>query len=358
MRHLPKQQLQFSSLIIAWQAKNGRHNLPWQNTRDAYLIWLSEIMLQQTQVAAVIGYYTRFIARFPNVQSLANAPLDEVLTLWAGLGYYARARNLHLAAKIIVEKYNGHFPPSPEALEKLPGIGKSTASAIAAFAFGTRAAILDGNVKRVLARVFAFNAPINLALNEQKLWLLANQLLPKKNIEQYIQGQMDLGALCCTRTKPTCTICPLQKICEATKQNRQHELPQKTPKKVKPQRFSNVLLMSNKTHLLLEKRPPNGIWGGLWVLPEILGDEKNIQKNAENHAKELGFRIQKPIEIMQLKHSFTHFHLHIKVWRADVLLIQKAIKEDPFAWIEKAELAQFGMPSPMQKILRFKTISQ
>ena len=354
MRHLHKQQLQFSSLIIAWQAKNGRHNLPWQNTRDAYAIWLSEIMLQQTQVAAVIGYYARFIARFPNVQSLAIAPLDEVLTLWAGLGYYARARNLHLAAKIIVEKYNGHFPPSPEALEKLPGIGKSTAAAIAAFAFSARAAILDGNVKRVLARVFAFDAPINLAVNEQKLWLLANQLLPQKNIEPYIQGQMDLGALCCTRTKPTCDICPLNKICLANAQNRQSELPQKTPKKIKPERFCNVLLMSNQTHLLLEKRPPNGIWGGLWVLPEILSVKNNIEKEAKNYAKEHGFRIKKPMEIMQLKHSFTHFHLHIKVWRADVLIIKKATKEDNFAWIEKTELAQFGMPSPMQKILRFK----
>jgi len=234
---------QFAEAIIAWQRTHGRHDLPWQRTRDPYAIWLSEIMLQQTQVATVIPYYRRFRERFPDISSLAQADINEVLRLWSGLGYYSRARNLHAAAKQIVERHGGVFPRRLADIEALPGIGRSTAAAIAGFAYGARAAILDGNVKRVLARHFAVEGYPGERAVEQKLWALAESLLPARDIEAYIQGSMDLGATICLSKRPHCNRCPVASTCAAYAQNRVHELPTPRPRKTLPTRETHMAVL-------------------------------------------------------------------------------------------------------------------
>ena len=259
----------FSFRLLAWHRRHGRHDLPWQGTRDAYRIWVAEIMLQQTQVAAVIPYYARFLQRFPDLASLAGAPQDEVLRLWSGLGYYSRARNLQRAAQMVVEHHGGAFPRALAQIEALPGIGRSTAAAIAAFAYGTRAAILDGNVKRVLARHFAVAGFPGEKRVEQRLWQLAEEQLPPRAIERYAQAIMDLGATLCTRAKPDCAECPLAQSCQALALGRVREFPAPRPAKAVPTRSTHMLLLVRNGELLLEKRPPSGIWGGMWSLPEL-----------------------------------------------------------------------------------------
>ena len=262
---------QFAPRLIAWQKRHGRHDLPWQQTRDAYRIWLSEIMLQQTQVSTVIPYYARFLAEFPTLADLAQAPLERVLELWAGLGYYARARNLHACAVAVLRDHGGVFPREPERIAELPGIGRSTAAAIAAFAYGVRGAILDGNVKRVLTRCFGVEGFPGAPKVEKGLWQLAESLLPHGpgEIEIYTQGIMDLGASLCSRTKPTCAICPMAEICIARRDGRQEELPEGKPAKAVPERRSTALVVHDGERVLLERRPPSGIWGGLLALPEL-----------------------------------------------------------------------------------------
>src|SRR6267142_1169437 len=247
--------------LIAWQRRHGRHDLPWQGTRDPYRIWLSEVMLQQTQVSSVIPYYQRFIKKYPTVQGLARATEDEVLQLWSGLGYYARGRNLHRAAGVIAKS---GFPRTAEKIAELPGVGRSTAAAIAAFAYGERGAILDGNVKRVLARVFALS-------DEKALWPLAERLLPKRGIEAYTQALMDLGATVCARRKPLCERCPVARDCGARKQNRIDELPAPRPRRELPQKQVTWLVLRHAGAVLVERRPAPGIWGGLWCPPELAG---------------------------------------------------------------------------------------
>lgn len=257
----------FSVRLVAWQKRHGRHDLPWQATRDAYRIWLSEIMLQQTQVSTVVSYYLRFLDRFPTVETLAASPLEAVLEHWAGLGYYARARNLHRAARIVVEKHAGEFPRTQDALVELPGVGRSTAAAIAVFAFGASAAILDGNVKRVLCRCFGIEGFPGEAAIERRLWRLAESLLPAEDLAPYTQGLMDLGATVCVRGKPDCAACPLCKQCVAFVAGRQMELPAARPRKQLPERTVTQLLLSDGHEILLERRPAAGIWGGLLSFP-------------------------------------------------------------------------------------------
>jgi A/G-specific adenine glycosylase len=255
--------------VIAWQRLHGRSHLPWQGLRDPYRVWLSEIMLQQTQVATVLGYYARFIERFPDVTALAAASLDDVLVLWSGLGYYSRARNLHACAQAVVQQHGGRFPADSAALAQLPGIGRSTAAAIAAFCFGERAAILDANVKRVLTRVLGFDADLSKAANERALWTQATALLPDDGIEAYTQGLMDLGASLCAVRAPQCDACPLAATCVAARQGDPERYPVKTRKLLRGRREHVWLWLEWRGRIWLVRRPDQGIWSGLWSLPEF-----------------------------------------------------------------------------------------
>jgi A/G-specific adenine glycosylase len=255
--------------VIAWQRRHGRHDLPWQASRDPYRVWLSEVMLQQTQVATVLDYYPRFLQRFPSVQALAAAPLDEVLALWSGLGYYSRARNLHRCAQAVVRDHGGAFPGSAASLQALPGIGRSTAAAIAAFCFGERAAILDGNVKRVLARLLAFDADLAAAAAQRALWAQAEALLPPRDVDVYTQGLMDLGATVCTARNPGCDRCPLAACCAAKAQGRPTAYPVKTRRMRRGERTDTLLWLTQGDAVWLVRRPEQGVWAGLWSLPEL-----------------------------------------------------------------------------------------
>ncbi len=265
----------FSDRVVDWQRVHGRHDLPWQRTDDPYRIWISEIMLQQTQVAAVIPFYLRFIDRFPDVSALAAATPDEVMRLWSGLGYYGRARNLLACARRIVEQFDGEFPRSAEVLAGLPGIGRSTAAAIAAFAFGERVAILDGNVKRVLCRFEGVEGFPGVAAIERRLWEIAERELPAAGIQGYTQGLMDLGATHCSRRKPACDRCPLAERCVARAQGRVAELPTPRPRRTLPVRETAMLVLRRADEVLLERRAPTGVWGGLWSLPEVQGSSSD-----------------------------------------------------------------------------------
>ena len=308
--------MSFAQKLIVWQRRHGRRTLPWQGTRDPYRIWLSEVMLQQTQVAAVIPYYERFIQRFGTVEALAAASEDEVLRLWAGLGYYARGRNLHKAAR---EIHAHGFPRTAERIAELPGVGRSTAAAIAAFAFGERAAILDGNVKRVLARRFGTDAD---------LWTLAERLLPDRGIETYTQALMDLGATVCTRT-PKCEACPVRQPCVARKTGRTAELPARKPKKVLPLRRTRWFVYLDRGKVLLERRPSPGIWGGLWCFPE-----RPLAKAATARKLET------------IEHGLTHFRLRI-----EPLLVDAAPKNGGF-WLDIDEARAAAIPTPVKKLLQ------
>jgi len=335
--------LSFASRVIAWQRVHGRHDMPWQNTRDPYRIWLSEIMLQQTQVSAVVPYYLRFLARFPDVAALAAANEDAVLECWAGLGYYARARNLHAAAKAIAAA--GGFPCSHEAVCALPGIGRSTASAICAFAFGQRHAILDGNVKRVLARHFGIDGYPGERRVEQALWALAESLLPEAGIEAYTQGLMDLGARVCVRSAPKCPACPLRESCVALRQNRTAELPVARPAKALPQRETHMLVLRAGAQLLLEKRPAPGIWGGLWCFPEVDGPRAKEEALAR-----FGLAIDAVQALEAIEHGFTHFRLRIHPLLAQVALPRSA-EEPGRLWLTTTDALGAAVPVPVRKIL-------
>ena len=335
----------FASRLIAWQATHGRHDLPWQQTRDAYRIWLSEIMLQQTQVSTVIPYYARFLERFPDIGTLAAAPIESVVELWAGLGYYARARNLHRCAQVIVDSHGGEFPVAPATIAELPGIGRSTAAAISAFAFGTRAAILDGNVKRVLARCFGIEGFPGSANVEKELWALAESLLPAQRIEAYTQGLMDLGATLCTRSKPFCNACPMHEICVARQTSRQAELPLAKPRKAVPERESMVVLLTDGQQVLLERRPPSGIWGGLLALPEVTADA------ATSFALRHGCRVLETQALAPLRHSFTHFRLTIHALRCTVEARPRGASEPSWEWVSLDDIETAALPTPIRKLL-------
>lgn len=335
----------FSRRLIDWQRRLGRHQLPWQNTRDAYRVWLSEIMLQQTQVSTVIPYYARFLSRFPSIVELAGASLESVLELWSGLGYYARARNLHRCAQVLVRDHGGEFPKAPERIAELPGIGRSTAAAISVFAFGTRAAILDGNVKRVLARCYGITGAPGSAATEKALWQLAESLLPATDIEAYTQGLMDLGATVCTRGNPDCDVCPMHEICIARREGRQAELPTAKAKKVLPERDANLLLVTDGTQVLLERRPPAGIWGGLLSLPEA--DAAATRELARRH----GLRLLDTQAMPMLKHVFTHFRLNIRATLCRVERSAGMVAEPGWEWLDLAETESAALPTPIRRLL-------
>ena len=328
---------EFAQKIILWQRRHGRHGLPWQGTRDPYRIWLSEIMLQQTQVAAVIPYYERFLARFPDVGALAGASEDEVLRLWSGLGYYARGRNLLRAAIKVAEA--GRFPDTEEEIGELPGVGPSSAAAIAAFAFGRRAAILDGNVKRVLARCFGVEG-------EQPQAALAQSLLPQRNIETYTQAIMDLGATVCTRGKPACGRCPVAQDCVALRDGRVDELPAARKRKPLPLKHSCWIVLLHQGSVLLERRPSAGIWGGLWAFPECPpGDLRPYCR------RNLSCEITTAEKMPVIEHGFTHFRLNIQPLRCKVRRMLPRAEAPGRIWLDVEEAARAAVPAPVRKLL-------
>lgn len=339
----------FAERVVAWQRRDGRHDLPWQGTRDAYRLWLSEVMLQQTQVATVIPYYERFLARFPSVAALAAAPVEEVMALWAGLGYYSRARNLHACAQVVVSEHGGRFPESAEALARLPGIGASTAAAIAVFAFGERAAILDGNVKRVFARHFGVAGWPGEAAVARELWRLAREALPERDLEAYTQGLMDLGATVCTRSRPVCAACPVAGSCVARSQGRQAELPGVRPRRQRPVRAASFVLLRSGTQVLLERRPPAGIWGGLLALPQFEPDLDEPALQAALRAR-FGLRAADLQRLPERRHDFTHYRLVLQTWTGRAAAGELA-EPGTAEWWEDARLDQAAVPAAHRRLL-------
>lgn len=337
----------FATTLIAWQKVNGRHDLPWQNTADPYAIWVSEIMLQQTQVTAVIGYYAKFMQRFPTVAGLAQATQEEVLQHWSGLGYYSRARNMHHAAQLIMDEHNGVFPKDFESMQALPGIGRSTAAAIASFAFQQIQTILDGNVKRVLSRHFLIEGWPSAPSVEKVLWTLAETLLPQQDMVAYTQGLMDLGATLCTRSKPKCVICPLQASCAGYDKQRVHELPTPKPRKTIPEKHTTMLILLHGGEVMLEKRPPTGIWGGLWSFPEVENEtSSNVALNR------FGLCTQAGPTLAKLSHAFTHFKLHIEPRAFHVTQRKLHITEPGQIWLSIDDAITAAIPTPVRKILQ------
>ncbi|HLX24230.1 MAG TPA: A/G-specific adenine glycosylase [Usitatibacter sp.] len=343
----------FGERVVEWQRRHGRHGLPWQGTRDAYRIWLSEIMLQQTQVATVIPYYERFVARFPAVRSLAAANEDDVLALWSGLGYYARARNLHRAARQVVETLGGVFPVRFAALVELPGVGRSTAAAIAAFASGERGAILDGNVRRVLARHAGIEGDPSQAATLARYWREAEMRLPEGGIEAYTQGMMDLGADVCLPRNPRCTLCPVSQDCIARIDGRIGELPGKRTRTAARRKRIAMLVVISKGEVLLEKRPPSGIWGGLWSLPEADADEapKKVL------ARDWGIDAADVERLEPFEHAFTHFTLEVEPWRATPRKSTRLAEGKPAMWLPLSDVAGAALPAPVKRLLRGQTPS-
>lgn len=341
----PKQH-DFARRLIAWQYEHGRHDLPWQGTHDPYRIWVSEIMLQQTQVDSVIPYYVRFLARFPDIATLASASEDEVMARWAGLGYYSRARNLHAAARQIQHAHDGRFPARIDAILALPGIGRSTAAAIAAFAYGQNHAILDGNVKRVLARCFGIAGWPGEKAVENLLWALAETLLPDTDIRAYTQGLMDLGATLCARTRPNCHACPFAADCHANQLGRQGDLPGARPRKSLPDKSTAMLILRHGGDILLEKRPAPGIWGGLWSLPEF-----STETDPGGVVAGMGYRVEHIEKYPASKHAFTHYRLHIQPWLA---LVDRPLQagERGKIWLSLNEIDTAALPSPVLRLLR------
>lgn len=336
----------FARRLIDWQQRHGRHDLPWQRTRDPYPVWLSEIMLQQTQVATVLAYYARFLARFPTLAVLAAAPVEEVMALWSGLGYYARARNLHRCARTLVAEHGGRFPRDPAALARLPGIGRSTANAIAAFCFGTRVPILDGNVKRLLCRHLGIDGFPGTAAVESRLWREAERLLPVRAVATYIQAQMDLGATVCTRSRPRCAVCPVAGNCVARRENRVAELPTPKARKALPERAVTLLVLRAGERILLETRPPAGIWGGLMSLPELPDGAAAGVYCAQALGVEIGAVSPAPTFV----HAFTHFRLRIRPLVCTARPMRQCT-ESGRRWVAMSELARIALPAPIRKLL-------
>jgi A/G-specific adenine glycosylase len=339
----------FAARVVAWQQAHGRRDLPWQRTRDAYRIWLSEVMLQQTQVAAVLPYFARFVDALPNVEALASAPLERVLELWSGLGYYRRAHHLHAAARAVVARHGGRFPVDAATLATLPGIGRSTAAAIAAFASGERGAILDGNVKRVLARHRGVGGWPGEPRVQAVLWREAEALLPPAaDIEAYTQGMMDLGATLCTRVRPRCDACPVHDDCVARRDARIDALPAARPRKPLPQRAIAVLLLERAGRILLEQRPPVGIWGGLWSLPEMPLDADL----ADHVALCFGLTPGTIDRGTPIEHAFTHFRLTLHPLHVQVTDDPCALHAPGTQWLARDEALRCALPAPIRRLIR------
>ncbi len=338
----------FAAALLAWHEHHGRKDLPWQHETTPYRVWVSEIMLQQTQVATVIGYFNRFVESFPDVTTLAAAPVDEVLHLWSGLGYYARARNLHRAAERIVDEHGGEFPRTLEAAMALPGVGRSTAGAILALACGQRHSILDGNVKRVLARYFAIEGFPGLSAVSNRLWSLAEDCTPQENVARYTQAIMDLGATLCVRRKPQCATCPLAAGCVARRAGRQHDLPAPRPRRARPRRRTCMLLaLREQRFVLLQRRPPAGIWGGLWGLPEF----DTAQAAQEWCQLQFGDLPAPPRGGPVVHHAFTHFDLEIEPLTVDCGAPSAVMEAGSWVWYDPVVPAKLGLAAPVKALI-------
>ena len=340
-----------ASKLLVWYDQNGRHDLPWHRDRNPYRVWVSEIMLQQTQVATVIPYFEAFMQRFPDVEALANAPVDDVLSHWSGLGYYARARNLHKAAQQVVEEHGGKFPDDQAQLENLTGIGRSTAAAIVAQAFEKRATILDGNVKRVLARYHAVPGWPGKTDVLNRLWECAEAHTPDQRIRDYTQAIMDLGAMVCTRSRPACERCPLSSGCESRARDEQKLYPGSKPKKAKPEKtIWMVILEDGHGRILLERRPPSGIWGGLWSLPE-LDPAYGPEELADACERSLGLTCSQAEVTGGFRHTFSHYHLHIQPARLNVSNTATVADDSSYQWIHRDDALGLGLPAPIRTLL-------
>lgn len=345
----------YASRLLEWFDTHGRHDLPWMQQRTPYRVWLSEIMLQQTQVATVIPYFHRFIDALPDLHALANAPADDVLALWSGLGYYSRARNLHAAARMCMEEHDGELPRDFEALHALPGIGRSTAGAILAQAWNEPQPILDGNVKRVLTRLHGIDGWPGLPAIEKQLWAIAEASLPtsadtRVRMADYTQAQMDLGATVCTRIRPRCDACPFNDICLAKQKNRTGELPTSKPKKAIPQRETRMMWLRDADYrTLLQRRPDAGIWASLWSLPEA-DDIDAITSIARQHV-----HLNRDIDSSELpviEHAFTHYRLRIHPHLFDGVAPRARVSDNnDLRWVSREELATLGIPAPVRKLI-------
>ena len=338
----------FASAVIDWYRRYGRRDLPWQG-QDAYRVWLSEIMLQQTQVSTVIPYYHAFLERFPDLGQLADASIDDVLQHWQGLGYYARARNLHKAAVIMRDRHEGRVPDDFDSLQALPGIGRSTAGAILSFAYGQAWPILDGNVKRVLARCFRVAGWYGQSDTMKQLWYLTESVTPAQQTAEFNQAMMDIGAMLCVKSMPKCEACPLKPVCASYRHHCQADYPQKKPRRVKPHKTTLMLLHRCDGEILLWRRPQSGIWGGLWSLPEV-DDESAIELWQQSFLAQT----RKPRRIQRdvIRHQFSHYSLDISLAIIELDEFSGRIADaDNYAWVESAQLDQYGSPTPVRKIL-------
>ncbi|AMX03714.1 A/G-specific adenine glycosylase [Microbulbifer thermotolerans] len=346
---------QFQKAVLTWYDRHGRKDLPWQRDITPYRVWVSEIMLQQTQVNAVIPYYERFMASFPTLEHLATAPLDDVLAHWSGLGYYARARNLHKCAQTLINDYAGEFPRNVEALAGLPGIGRSTAGAIASISMGLRAPILDGNVKRVLARFHAIEGWPGRTAVANQLWQLAETYTLEQRGAHYTQAMMDLGATVCTRSNPRCSDCPLSGHCTGLAQGNPQDYPGKKPKREKPVRNATLLLLEHNGEIYLEQRPPSGIWGGLWSPPQLDGDNGG-ETGARQWLADHNLRPEEIQALPQLRHTFTHFHLDITPLWIQLAKAPQLVAESGGGWYKLRQLnrpraaQELGLPAPIVKL--------
>ena len=338
---------QFSAQVLEWFDKYGRKTLPWQLNKTPYKVWLSEVMLQQTQVATVLPYFERFMARFPTITALANAPLDEVLHLWTGLGYYARARNLHKAAQQVATLHHGRYPENFEEVAALPGVGRSTAGAILSLSLGQHFPILDGNVKRVLARCYAVSGWPGKKEVEKKLWELSEQVTPENGVARFNQAMMDLGAMVCTRSKPKCELCPLNTGCVAYANHSWAQYPGKKPKQTLPERTGYFLMMQRGDEVMLAQRPPSGLWGGLYCFPQF-EDEAALREW-------LAARQINTEHLMQLtafRHTFSHFHLDIVPMWLRVSSFTSCMDEGSALWYNLAQPPSVGLAAPVERLLQ------
>ncbi|VFP84006.1 Adenine DNA glycosylase [Candidatus Erwinia haradaeae] len=342
------QELHFSQQVLSWYQKNGRHNLPWQIDKTPYKVWLSEVMLQQTTVTTVIPYFIRFIAYFPDISHVAQASLDEVLYLWSGLGYYARARNLHKAAKIIFEEHTGTFPQTFIEIIKLPGIGRSTAGAILSLALGKHFPILDVNVKRVLSRFYGVVDSPNKREVEKRLWCISEAVTPVNNVGEFNQAIMDIGSFLCTSFSPKCTICPLRIDCHVRKCNIVELLPVKPVRKKIPRRTIWLLLIQRGEEIWLNKRPPCGLWGGLFSFPEY-NTEAELRLALDRHAL-LNENYTHYMEVIQ--HTFSHFHLEMMPIRLCLPTFCVKINYGAGCWYNLFKPPMIGIPAPIDFLLK------
>jgi len=338
----------FATAVLEWYRRFGRRDLPWQQ-QDAYRVWLSEIMLQQTQVSTVIPYYLAFLKRFPDLMQLADASIDEVLQHWQGLGYYARARNLHKTAIIIRDQHRGRFPSDFAALQALPGIGRSTAGAILSFAFDQHWPILDGNVKRVLARCFRVSGWYGQSDTMKQLWYLAESVTPAQDTAGFNQAMMDIGAMICVRSNPKCEACPLKPLCSSYRHHSQAEYPEKKPARRKPHKNTLMLLHHYDDQILLWRRPPSGIWGGLWSLPEV-DDESAVELWQRSFL--LLAQLPKKVQHEVIRHQFSHYSLDISLAIIELDELPSTISDDEnYAWVEVDAIGNYGLPTPVRKLL-------